>query len=69
MFWKCRKKETKKSSAYEVESENLAVPEVHTREAHVAEEETFEEECQAITYDNVAIPEIHVRRKKRETER
>ena len=48
-----RKGERKKSSEYKIESENLAVPEVHTHE--VNPEETVEDERsrEPITYENV----------------
>ena len=59
MFWKKRKKEKVK---YDVASENLAVPEVHTGE--VEQTETDPQPDEPITYENVAIPEIHIRRKK-----
>lgn len=42
---------------YKVESENLAVPEIHTDRAKI--EENHEEE-QEIEYDNLAMPEIHL---------
>ena len=59
MFWKKRKKEKVK---YDVASENLAVPEVHTGE--VEHTETDPQPDEPITYEHVAIPEIHIRRKK-----
>ena len=59
MFGKKRKI---KSTEYKIESENLAVPEIHTGE--VKEEEHEKETVkESITYDNVAIPEIHIRKK------
>ena len=60
MFWK-RKKANHRE--YKIESENLAVPEVHIGEAHEKEPEPEPEEN--ITYENVAIPEIHIHRKKK----
>ena len=53
------KKIRKKRGDYEVESENLAVPEIHTEEK---DDKTDKDGY--ITYDNVAIPEIHIKRKK-----
>lgn len=50
MFWKKRKKEKVK---YDVASENLAVPEVHTGE--VEHTETDPQPDEPITYENVAI--------------
>ena len=46
-----------------MESENLAIPEVHIGETH--EEEPEPEREENITYENVAIPEIHIHRKKK----
>ena len=62
MFFGRKKKEMAKTS-YKIESENLAVPEVHIGEAH--EEEPEPEPEENITYENVAIPEIHIHRKKK----
>lgn len=62
MFWKKKKKSDKKAK-YVVESEDLAVPEVHKNEVHEDKAE-IKDEDETITYDNVAIPEIHVRKKK-----
>ncbi len=42
---------------YRVESENLAVPEIHTDRANI---EKVDEEEQEIEYDNLAMPEIHL---------
>lgn len=54
-------------AVYEVESENLAVPEVHIREDDAAAHDTKEPEAEEeITYENVAIPEIHIKRKQRD---
>ena len=49
-----RKKKEKAKTSYKIESENLAVPEVHIGEAH--EEEPEPEPEENITYENVAIP-------------
>ena len=62
MFWK-KKKESDKKAKYVVESEDLAVPEVHKNEVH-EEKAEIKEENKSISYDNVAIPEIHVRKRK-----
>ncbi len=62
MFWNIRKKD---GTGYKIESENLAVPEIHrTDEKDAVEEEEQEHEDQSIIYDDVAIPEIHIRRKR-----
>ena len=59
-----RWKKTHKA-VYEVESENLAVPEVHTGKVrHEAADSTPEADC-PIHYDNVAIPEIHIHPRKK----
>ena len=58
-----RKKKEKEKTSYKVESENLAIPEVHIGETHEEETEP-EREIENITYENVAIPEIHIHRKK-----
>ena len=46
-----------------VESEDLAVPEIHTGAVDVTE---LEDDTEDIRYDDVAIPEIHVRKDKME---
>lgn len=52
----------KKKPFITVETENLAVPEVHI-EKETAEEINDTDDTQTITYDNVAVPEIHIKRK------
>ncbi len=52
-----------KRTKYRVDTENLAVPEVHIGEAREQKGET-KEDGDSITFDEVAIPEIHVRKKK-----
>lgn len=47
-----------KSKKYKVESENLAVPEIHTDKAKKKEEGHPEEH--EIEFDNLAMPEIHI---------
>ena len=49
----------KKKPFITVETENLAVPEVHIDK----EETTDTDDTETITYDNVAVPEIHIKRK------
>lgn len=56
------KKEQRKR--YRVDTENLAVPEIHIGEVKEDKGEIKEEE-DSITYDEVAIPEIHVRRNRK----
>ena len=61
-----RKNRKIKPSEYKVESENLAVPEIHTGEVHESPEETEDERMnEPITYENVAIPEIHIKKRKK----
>ena len=67
MFWK--KKKNAKKKALKVESENLAVPEIHIGEVRGEDDKGHAEagavgKKERITYDNVAIPEVHIRRKK-----
>lgn len=62
MFWNKKEKSDKKAK-YVVESEDLAVPEVHRNEVREDKAEIKDEDV-SIAYDNVAIPEIHVRKKK-----
>lgn len=57
-----RKKRTKRTK-YKVESENLAVPEIHTGEVDHSDDTNKEEPEESITYENVAIPEIHIVKK------
>jgi len=45
------------------ESENLAVPEIHTNEDD-GEEQTEGSEDSRVVYDNLAMPEIIIRHKK-----
>lgn len=62
LFWKKKKaQETEqKKDSYQVESENLAVPEIHTVAGRHPEE--VEHKDEPISYDDVAIPEIHIKR-------
>nr|WP_294528393.1 hypothetical protein [uncultured Blautia sp.] len=57
-----RKKKGKKAE-YKVESENLAVPEIHTGEVDHSDDTDKEKHEESITYENVAIPEIHIVKK------
>lgn len=45
------------------ESENLAVPEIHTNEDE-EEKDTNDSEESRVVYDNLAMPEIIIRHKK-----
>lgn len=63
-FGKKLKEKKEKRMKYRVDTENLAVPEIHIGEAKEQKGEIKEEE-DPITYDEVAIPEIHVRRRKK----
>ena len=73
LFKKKKYHDLKKKNQYKVESENLAVPEVHVERGNDASDAEKEEGSQSeketeesITYDNVAIPEIHVHHQKKE---
>ena len=60
----------KSASEYKIDSENLAVPEVHLAvpEVHLGEVEGDDdkgESGESIVYDNVAIPEIHIKKRKK----
>ena len=59
------RREKTKSKEYKIESENLAVPEVHTHEVNPEEVSEDERSNEPITYENVAIPEIHIKRRKK----
>ena len=59
------KKGKRKATEYKVESENLAVPEVHTHEIHPEEVTEDERSNEPITYENVAIPEIHIKKRRK----
>lgn len=55
---------------YKMKSENVAIPEIHTKDFDEVEEQIDEmeqekEEKHSILYDNVAIPEVHVPKKKK----
>ena len=61
----------REKSEYKMKSENVAIPEIHTKdfdeiEEHIDEIEQEKEEKHSILYDNVAIPEVHVHKKKKE---
>ena len=48
-------------AGYSVDTENLAMPEIHT--GKVDQNEKQEEPEETITYDTLAMPEIHIKRK------
>ena len=55
---------------FHIESDNVAVPEIHSEEFDELQdkadkEENEELEKKDIVYDNVVIPEIHIHRKKK----
>ena len=55
---------------FHIESDNVAVPEIHSKDFDELQdkadkEENEELEKKDIVYDNVAIPEIHIHRKKK----
>ena len=50
--------------------DNVAIPEIHTKdfdeiEEHIDEIEQEKEEKHSILYDNVAIPEVHIHKKEK----
>ncbi|MCQ2464610.1 MAG: hypothetical protein MJ095_03400 [Oscillospiraceae bacterium] len=53
----------KKKMHLTYDSDNLAVPEVHTNEAE--DESADTEENSEIQYDVLAVPEIHIRNRKK----
>lgn len=53
----------KKKVHITIETENLAVPEIHVGE-DIQKEVPETETQQTIIYDTVAVPEIHIKRKK-----
>lgn len=55
------RKKNFKDGKYKIDSENLAVPEIHTGE--VEECDSNESSSESITFDDVAIPEIHIKKK------
>lgn len=55
--------EEKKKQAFKLETENLAVPEVHVNEAQTEIEEFTTDENEKIIYDTLAVPEIIFRKK------
>ena len=60
----------REKSEYKMKSENVAIPEIHTKdfdeiEEHIDEIEQEKEEKHSILYDNVAIPEVHLHKKKK----
>lgn len=50
----------KKNHKYDLDFENLAIPEIHTGQK---KKEEPQEPQPSITYDTVAIPEIHIKHK------
>lgn len=56
---------------YKMKSENVAIPEIHTKDFDELEEldDELEQEDEAkkhsIKYDNVAIPEVHIHKKEK----
>ena len=56
-------KNTKQSENYQVESENLALPEIHTGKVHPTEPEKRKKEHDYVQYETLAVPEIHIKKK------
>lgn len=57
-----KKEERENRPEYSVETENLAIPEVHTGRVDT-EPETESHKASGISYDNLAMPEVHFRKK------
>ena len=60
----------REKSEYKMKSENVAIPEIHTKdldelEEHIADLDQEKEDNQSILYDNVAIPEVHSHKKEK----
>ena len=56
----------REKSEYKMKSENVAIPEIHTKDFDEIEEHIDEiEEKHSILYDNVAIPEVHIHKKEK----
>ena len=56
----------REKSEYKMKSENVAIPEIHTKDFDEIEEHIEEkEEKHSILYDNVAIPEVHIHKKEK----
>ena len=56
----------REKSEYKMKSENVAIPEIHTKDFDEIEEHIDEiEEEHSILYDNVAIPEVHIHKKEK----
>ena len=53
----------REKSEYKMKSENVAIPEIHTKDFDEIEQE--KEEKHSILYDNVAIPEVHIHKKEK----
>ena len=65
-----RSKNLREKLDYKMKSENVAIPEIHTKdfdeiEEQIDEQEVEKEEEHSILYDNVAIPEVHLHKKKK----
>ena len=64
------KKNLREKLDYKMKSENVSIPEIHTKdfdeiEEQIDEQEVEKEEEHSILYDNVAIPEVHLHKKKK----
>lgn len=58
------RKKDKKKTEYTLDSENLAIPEVHVDDSRIKPEEKEPKPKETITFDNVAIPEVHIKNHK-----
>ncbi|MCQ2514244.1 MAG: hypothetical protein MJ089_04045 [Ruminococcus sp.] len=58
------KNNQKNKNEYEIETENLAVPEIHTGKVKIEDtEEKDNTKKSSVSYETLAIPEIHIKKK------
>lgn len=53
-----------KKENYTIETENLAIPEVHTGKVDIEDTDKEDNKKSSVTYDTLAVPEVHIRKKK-----
>ncbi len=58
-----KKKNNQNKEKYKIDSNNLAVPEIHTGKVKLSDTEE-DERKETIVYDSVAVPEVHIRKNK-----
>lgn len=57
------KKNIEKNDSYSIDTENLAIPEIHTGKVGHETDDNDKDSKKEITYDTVAVPEVHIRKK------